>query len=256
MRHVRCGLRSAFRVPAHWRGVKRFGAYHYRTSLAISLIIPAFLSCTTLMTPQAGWMMFVQLVGGLAFYSFLLLPTALKFDFRRDVDRLATLKSLPISPLAITVGQLAVPVLLCTLFQVGVLLVAMVVRPYPIWLGLAALVLLVPINVLIFATENLIFLLYPYRLSQEGLGVFLRTILTFTAKSVIFVMALVIVVVWALLVRQIGTWLLPGGELVAISLVFCTGIWSLVMAAAIGTVALLARVYGRFDPSQDAPAVS
>ena len=39
---------------------------------------------------------FLSTAGALAFYTFLLLPTALRFDFRRDLDRLALFKSLPI----------------------------------------------------------------------------------------------------------------------------------------------------------------
>ena len=162
------------------------GAVHYRTSLAVSLIVPGLLSCLTLLTPQSGCLMLVQLVGGLVFYSFLLLPTALKFDFRRDIDRLATLKALPISPLAVTLGQLTMPVFLCTLFQIVVLLVALALRPYHLALFIAAMLVLARTNVLIFALENLIFLLYPYRLNQEGLGVFFRSILAFTAKSILF----------------------------------------------------------------------
>ena len=110
------------------------------------MIVPGFLSCLTLITPHSGTVMLVQLVGGLVFYSFLLLPTAFKFDFRRDVDRLTVLKSLPISPTAVTLGQLAVPVLLCTLFQVAVLLIAIVVRPFHVGLLLAAVTLLLPTN--------------------------------------------------------------------------------------------------------------
>ncbi len=259
MRHVTpCSVRIPVWLwgagPLAWR--QAIGAYRYRTSVGISLIVPGLLSCATLLIPQSGWMMLVQTVGGLVFYSFLLLPTALKFDFRRDVDRLATIKALPASPWAVTAGQLAVPVLLCTAFQMVVLLAAMVVRPYPLVFYVAAVMLLVPTNVLIFAMENVIFLLYPYRLSQEGLGVFLRTILTFTAKSLLFAVALVLMLSWALLARQIVTWLIPGSELVGLSIVFSLGVWVLITAAALGTSVLLARVYRRFDPSQDAPAIS
>jgi len=61
-----------------------------------------------------------------AFYTFLLLPTALRFDFCRDLDRLATLKGLPITPIAAAMGQTLTPVLIATLFQSGVLTLASV----------------------------------------------------------------------------------------------------------------------------------
>ena len=255
-------LSPAVRVPVRvwgagslaWR--QALGAFHYRTSVGVALIVPGFLSCLTLLTPQYGPTMLIQLVGGLVFYSFLLLPTALKFDFRRDIDRLAVIKALPASPTAVTLGQLVVPVVFCTLFQMVVLLIAIVVRPYHPALYIAAVVVLVPMNVLIFALENLIFLLYPYRLNQEGFGVFLRSILAFTAKSILFVIALLIALVWALLSKQLATRLIPSSELVGVSVVFVTGMWALVTAAAMGTIALLTSVYRRFDPSQDTPAAS
>ena len=121
---------SPLRVPRRWAGAgslawrQWLGTLHYRTSLAVAMVVPAVLSCLTLLTPQRGFLMLVQLVGGLVFYSFLLLPTAFKFDFRRDIDRMAVLKALPLSSLMVTCGQLAVPVLLCTVFQLAVLLFA------------------------------------------------------------------------------------------------------------------------------------
>ena len=45
-------------------------------------------------------------------------------------------------------------------------------------------------NVLVFALDNLIFLLYPYRMQQEGMEIFLRTMLTFTGKGLLFVLGL------------------------------------------------------------------
>ncbi len=254
----RHGLRPPRRIGGvgslAWR--QALGAVHYRTSLAVSLIVPGLLSCLTLLTPQSGCLMLVQLVGGLVFYSFLLLPTALKFDFRRDIDRLATLKALPISPLAVTLGQLTMPVFLCTLFQIVVLLVALALRPYHLALFIAAMLVLAPTNVLIFALENLIFLLYPYRLNQEGLGVFFRSILAFTAKSILFAGALALALAWAFVSKQIAGQLVPRSEWVGTSAVFIAGSWLLLTAAACGATALLAGVYRRFDPSQDTPAMS
>ncbi len=235
-----------------WR--QALGAIHYRTSLCVAMIVPGILACTTLFTPHHGRLMLIQLVGGLIFYSFLLLPTAFKFDFRRDVDRLAVLKALPVSPIAVTLGQLAVPVLLCTLFQLLVLLVAIVIRPYHVGFLFMAMLVMVPTNILIFALENLIFLLYPYRLNQEGLGVFFRSILTFTGKGVLFAVGLVIALAWAFAARYITAQLLPASLPAAGGIIFIAGICGLIATAAAGTTALLAGVYRRFDPSQDTPA--
>ena len=64
--------------------------------------------------------------GTLAFYTFLLLPTAVRYDFRRDLDRMAMLKSLPISPAATVIGQTITPILIATVFQAIVLAFAIV----------------------------------------------------------------------------------------------------------------------------------
>ncbi len=74
---------------------------------------------------------FLATAGTLAFYTFLFLPTAFRFDFRRDLDRLATLKGLPISAAAATIGQTLAPVLIATVFQCGVLAFAIVARSLP-----------------------------------------------------------------------------------------------------------------------------
>ncbi len=249
------------RVPPRWHGIGTLawrqlrGAAHYRTSVAVAMLAPGVLSCLTLLTPHRGAMMIVQLVGGLVFYTFLLLPAAFKFDFRRDIDRLAVLKALPISPTCITLGQLAVPVLLSSLFQAVVLLIALLVRPYDLGLLLVASLVLLPVNVLIFALENLIFLLYPYRLNQEGLGVFFRSILTFTGKSVLFALGVVVALLWAAAASLIASHLPPPADAPWMrSLVSVLGLSVLATIAAGITTALLARAYRQFDPSQDTPA--
>jgi hypothetical protein len=59
-------------------------------------------------------------------------------------------------------------------------------------------------NVLIIGMENAIFLAHPYRRNQEGIEVFLRTILTFTGKGVLFALGLVAVLAWAWAAISIG----------------------------------------------------
>ncbi len=47
----------------------------------------------------------------------LLLTRMVAFDFRGDLDSMDWLKSLPLRPISITLGQLATPVLLLTAIQ-------------------------------------------------------------------------------------------------------------------------------------------
>jgi len=232
-----------------WRQL--LGAYHYRMTLLISLGLPTLLCCIPLFAKHSPSLMLINVVGGVVFYSFLLLPSALMLDFRRDISRMAVMKSLPISPLAMTLGQLSAPVLICSIFQWIVLLIAFFAGSIIGWQTLLTGVLLVPVNVLIFAIENFIFMLAPYRHNQEGVDVFLRTILTFTAKGILFAVALAVTVGWALTSKAIGNW--ASSVPAAGPVVFGTGIWLFTCLVSSGFVYGLVRIYDRFDPSQDLP---
>ena len=76
------------------------------------------------------------------------------------------------------------------------LALAIVARSLPLYYLPVAVLVMIPINLLVFALENLIYLLYPYRVNQEGLEIFLRTMLTFTAKGLLFVAALEAMSAW------------------------------------------------------------
>lgn len=254
-------LASAKRVRTPWR-LKGFGsvawrqllgAYHFRTTLLISLGLPTILCCIPLFAKHNPLLMLINVVGGAVFYSFLLLPAALILDFRRDIDRMAVLKALPISPLAMTLGQLAAPVLLCSLFQSIVLVIASVSGAVIGWQAFIAAVLLIPINILIFGIENFIFMLAPFRRNEEGIGVFVRTILTFTGKGVLFGTVAAITLLWAFGSHQLTNWI---GAAALGPFLFAGGIWLMASLAATGFVIALARLYARFDPSQDLPAIS
>lgn len=248
------------RVPFRIRGVgsiawrQLLGAWHYRTTLAVSLGVPTLLCCLPLLASHEPLPMLLNVVAGIVFYSFLLLPSALMLDFRRDVHRLDVLKSLPINPMAVTLGQLAAPIALCMAFQWIVLIIASVNGSVSLWQASIAATLLIPINVLIFAVENVLFMIAPYRRNQEGVAVFLRTILTFTAKGMLFAIGLAITVAWAFVCRQMGANYIHG-QFIA-GLMFGAGIWFLTSLAAASMTVWLARMYREFDPSLDAPNLS
>ena len=232
------------------------GMMRYRTTLLLSLILPGFLSLLPLFTQADNSQMLFQVVGSLAFYSFVLLPAALRFDFRRDVDRMVVLKALPFSPTAITVGQLAAPVLMCTLFQLVVLAISWCIRPYPLSLLVPAIAVLIPVNALIFCVENLIFLLYPYRPNQEGIGVFLRSILTFSAKSVIFFLGLVGTILLVLTAGTLARQIPWGDYSTRVILLFSMGMWTVLVLNVAFFGWLLRGALVRFDCSQDTPAMT
>ncbi|MDG1512413.1 MAG: hypothetical protein P8R31_12000 [Mariniblastus sp.] len=252
MARIRVPLRINGMGAVAWRQL--VGAYHYRMTLSISLGIPAVLCWCPLFLDSNPEVTLVSVVGGLLFYSFLLLPSALVLDFRRDIDRFDVLKSLPVATIWLAIGQLATPVILATGFQAGVLFVATVFSSI-IWSqAILAGVILVGFNLLIFTGENLIFLLSPYRRNQEGLDVFIRTVLTFTGKGIVFAVAVSALLFWAtlsvLIVSSLG---LSAGWAVAL---FCAGL--LLMMGTVEALLLvgLVRLFDRFDPSEDCPALN
>ncbi|REJ92908.1 MAG: hypothetical protein DWQ34_11945 [Planctomycetota bacterium] len=236
--------------PLFWR--QFVGARENAGGLLLALTAPAVLSCLPLLQRYGPETTFAYVSAALAFYSLLLLPAGLKFDFRRDGERLGIFKMLPVRPFSVVAGQLATPVAIAVAFQALVLTVACLVRPVPVSYLLGAVLFLVPLNVLIYSVENTIFLLYPHRLNQEGLEVFLRTTLMFTAKSLLFAVSLVVVYVLSQVARDIAEWrflqpILAGNHRAA----FAAAMWVTVAIAAVVCTGLLTRVYDRHDPCLD-----
>ena len=227
-----------------WRQV--LGAGRYLFSLLLALAAPAILSCLPLLIIHDAKQATLNVVGALTFYSFLLLPSALKFDFRRDVDRMFVLKGLPIRPLAVVLGQLATPVLIASLLQLAVIAVTAFLWPSQLFILVVAFGLLVTLNILIYAMENILFLFYPHRLKQEGIEVFLRATLTFSAKGILFAVGIAAVLLWAICckslaqISNIAVWL-PGGD-------------HLLPASSVTAIHILQAAFRRFDPAQDVPA--
>lgn len=230
-----------------WRqllGVRRYGS-----SVLVALAVPGVLSCLPWLARAGATATLWNVTGGLAFYSFLLLPSALRFDFRRELDRMVLLKSLPLRSSAVVLGQLFTPVFIAGALQTAVLLATAAVFPAPPHCVVTAILMLLLSNVLIFALDNLIYLWFPHRLNQEGIVIFLRTTLTFTAKGLLFAAALAVVFGWALA----STWMASNFG-VRNELVFAAGLLTLFVASSAVLIVLLIRAYDRFDPSQDVPS--
>jgi hypothetical protein len=183
-------------------------------------------------------------VGALGFYSFVLLPSALKFDFRRDFERLHVLKALPLPSMVVSLGQIATPVILTTAYQAFVLAIVTWFRPVPASYVLTAMLGLLPANIFIYGLENLLFLLSPHRMQQEGFEVFLKTTLAFTAKGVLFLAAISVVFSWVFAARSLANALdLNRG------FVFVVGLSVISWLTALAAMLLLAYIFRRTDAS-------
>jgi hypothetical protein len=105
----------------------------------------------------------------------------LRFDFRADLDRMESLKALPLHPLAIAAGQLGTPVAFMTLSQWLLAAVGAGLFPSQGWIFLAAAAAVPGLNTMLVGVENFMFLLYPSRppagpvfdLQRMGRGTFI-----------------------------------------------------------------------------------
>ena len=90
-------------------------------------------------------------------------PTTVGYDFRSDFGRMEDLKTLPIPPGRVVLGQLLAPVLVLTAAAwVSLSLFGWLARPGPTLLVSAA-ALAPPVNLVLVAVENLYFLWFPFR---------------------------------------------------------------------------------------------
>jgi hypothetical protein len=176
------------------------------------------------------------------------LTALVPFDFRGDIDRLATLKTLPLPAWRLAIGQLLTPVLLLSLLQwlvlAGVAAFAWGQRDKVLLCALYV----PPFNFLLFALENLLFLLFPVRLMASTPGDFQalgRNVLlafgkmlglgiAFGAAGVAFVLA----------------WLVSGRNVWA----GVAASWLVLALAGAALVPLVALAFRAFDVGRDTPA--
>lgn len=233
--------RIPFCGPLVWRQFRRAG--RFAGSVIVALGIPAIL-LSPLMAVGTASTAFALVVCGALFYTFVLLPEAIKFDFRLDSDHLEQLKLLPLSPARIVIGQLTTPVVLASAFQAAMFVGVGLLRSVEPRMVVAAIALCLPLTLLFVALDNLAFLLFPHRPTQEGFEAFLRTILKFTAKSLLIVVFLLLVAAWGPVAAAIA-------ELTAsrTATVFGLGIIVGIAGLAVGSVACVVAAFRRFDVS-------
>jgi len=170
------------------------------------------------------------------------------FDFRRDLDRLAYLRSLPLRPTAVALGQLFPAAVFFAVFELLVLLGAAVLTRAvpPAWLGAVA-VLVLPVAWGAAAVENLLFLVLPYRVGPDG-----RAGAQFLGKALLL-MVLKVLTLGVLAVAGFAAWW--GVEMLTGSMTASIGAAALVMfIPCVPLTWLVGRTFARFDLTRDAPA--
>jgi hypothetical protein len=187
------------------------------------------------------------LIGQLCFLTIIMIRYV-AFDFRGDLDYMDWAKSLPIRPFAITLGQLATPVLMMTFIHLSFLAIIAFFAPGAHWMLVAAAIFSLPFNFLLFGIDNLFFLLFPIRMVATSPGDFQyigRTMVELFVK--IFVLAFGCGI--SALVGMAGYWLSGGSWAATLALA-----WLGLLLCGCLLVPCVAWAYNRFDVSTDMPA--
>lgn len=168
-------------------------------------------------------------------------------DFRRDVERIAYLRSLPLRPTAVAIGEVFVAA--ATIALVNLLLLAAAVWMADGWveprMAVLAAVVALPVAWLTVTLENWLFLLFPTRTQADG-GQQSAFVGKQLIKMLFKLFLLGAVAVAAGLTAMAGGW-------VADTIGAAAGALVVVALACWGATLLLARAYQGFDLTIDTP---
>ena len=237
------GLAGA--VPLGWSralAMRRTSGRAIGWLLALAVVSGAALGALTTVSnaPEVGAAVFFALV--------FVLPRVLVFDFRGAPRTIELTRTLPVPPWAVCLGQLATPVATVVALQWVAILTALAFAE-PRWTAplIALGTFLMPLALLHYALENLLFLLAPTRLVPVGrvdfdfLG---RTLLEFLVKCALLAIAVGAAIAAGLASLSIRTGAWPQAAGVATA--------TLSLAALLG-FALLTIAYARLDGARRAP---
>lgn len=206
--------------------------------------------------PEAGA---TQTIAVIVVLTSVFLPGLLPFDFRGDLKGLAALKMMPLQPLSVVLGQLVVPVVLLTGFQFLALSSLVLHDSTLVPSLLITICFLVPTNTIIIALENLIFLMYPYRVAEFDAQATVRRIVMLMAKFCVVFLAVLVSLLAGLgvlglkMAVQSNAWLAETFMTLRWPLLITTQLTALWAATSI-VVWTTCWAYRRFDLSEDLPA--
>lgn len=217
----------------------------YRGTIFFSFLIPTVLCLSPLLAGTVSEKWFF-VVGGIALCTSVLAPSALRIDFRRDLKRMMLLRSLPIQPLSMVLGQLAIPVAITCLFQgLTLAIAAAIVSPgwssVILWGGMLS-----ALSLFTFAVENALFLVFPHHEKSQGLAMVVRAKLTFLGKGTVMALAFGVLALWAMFCRQ---YLPPSVATVSLVAGGIAATWGIAMSA----VLVASHCWRRFDLAADMP---
>jgi ABC-2 type transport system permease protein len=178
----------------------------------------------------------------------LLASGGFSIDFRRDLERMPYLRSLPLRPMSVAVGEVFTSALLIAVVNLALLAVAAGMSGWRVdpLLAVVAAAGAAPVAWLAVTLENWLFLLFPTRTQADG-----GQQNAFMGKQLLK-MAFKLLVL-ALVAAAAGA-MAAGGAWIAGRAGAAAGVVLTVAAACVGATALLARAYRGFDLTVDSPA--
>ena len=250
----RQAVRPRWRLPAppRWKGAgpilwRQLTAWMRKANVVVLALLilgtPVALSVLPFLKNDSPW----TPVGVMLYLNLFFFSTQFAFDFRTDIEHMELLKSSPLHPLAVVLGELATPVLLATLVHGAT--VAVLVACYR-WESafLIALMFAPIVNLFLFAVENILNLLFPARPATGGTGQaqqLSRTMLFLIVKLVLFVLAGMA----GALASALAFHAFDNSATAA-----AAAAWAVVAGLDALCVLLLVWAYLRFDPGLDTPA--
>lgn len=187
-----------------------------------------------------------QLVVTMAMMTVFLLPQFIQYDFRSELDRMTVLKALPLNPIAICFGELMAPLLATLIVQVIMLCLVLTVGGADSKLTLTIAAFVLPVDFLVYAVENFVFLLFPFRMGpgqEQGLQNMVRVMGTMVLKFLL-------IGLFAGTAGGLGglCYYLTKNEVPAIGVA-----WIITVISCTTLLPALAWAFRRFDPASDTP---
>ena len=220
-------------------------ARRYRGTILFSFAIPTLLCLSPLATGQTQHQ-WIYVVGGIALCTLLLAPPAMQIDFRRDLKRMMLLRSLPVRPHAMVLGQISIPVLVTLTFQWVTIAIASTAigigwSQTILWLGLLGALALFT-----FTAENALFLTFPHHQHRQGIAMMIRAKLVFLGKFGLMLTALTLLLIWISLCERLFASPLAGPAMVVVPIAVAWGF-------AIASLAVTTWCWKRFELQHDIP---
>lgn len=238
--------------PVAWRQLQEL-TRNYRSVIMMGffmfLMLGAFLFIPRIMAPEgagARGMPAPVVIGVLAFLMPMISIHA-AFDFRRDLSRMAVLKSLPVPGWALALGQMLPTTLLLSFWELVAIVVIGATSEGTDWLLFAVIVpVLLPLNAALVGIDNILFLLMPYRIVAKDPGqmpFMPRLMLVMFLKMLLLLLLIALAAIPAVLAWMATESVILAGLAVAAFLaLICMGVTFGVAAA-----------FRAFDVSRDIP---